>query len=63
MLAILLFSVQVVEEDFRRTGVFVDKDAFKVCNDKIRPWIDIPTILPYLHRYGLVKEKKTATTG
>ncbi len=51
----LLFSVQEVEEDFRRTGAFVDKDAFKVCSDKIHPWIDIPTLMPYLYRYGLVK--------
>ena len=44
-----------VEKDFQRTGVFVNIGAFQACRTKIEPWLDLTTLKPHLHKYGMIK--------
>ncbi len=52
---LLVSAEQEVEEDFRETEVFVDRSVFDKCRPQIQPFIDISTLKPYLHKYGLIR--------
>ena len=60
----LKFQEELAEQDYRVAAflrdntelLFIDKNAFDECYYKIKAWIDIQVLVPFLKRYRLLTE-------